>query len=252
MSDIENLKNSYLNLLRECLLDNIYGKQKSIDAQGTVISSVTDAQIAEGLYWPERAHTMIGRNRLDNVRYVVEKVLSENIPGDLIETGVWRGGATIFMKGILNANNDINRKVYVADSFEGLPKPDPKYPVDNNDPHHTFDFLKISVDEVKKNFEAYNLLDEKVIFVKGFFETSLKNANINKLSVLRLDGDMYSSTIQVLEQLYDKVSIGGFIIIDDYTLPGAYNAVIDFRKLRNITDEIIPIDVASAYWRKSK
>jgi O-methyltransferase len=79
----------------------------------------------------------------------------------------------------------------------------------------------------------------------------LDNLNIDSLAVLRLDGDMYSSTIQVLEKLYDKVSIGGYIIIDDYALPGCEKATSDFRNSRGITDPLIDIDGTGAFWRKS-
>ena len=102
-----------------------------------------------------------------------------------------------------------------------------------------------------KNFESYGLLNDNVIFIKGFFEDSLPKANIGKLAILRLDGDMYSSTIQVLEQLYDNVQIGGYIIIDDYALQGCKIAVNDFRQSRKITDEIIEIDYTGIFWKKT-
>jgi demethyldecarbamoylnovobiocin O-methyltransferase/8-demethyl-8-(2,3-dimethoxy-alpha-L-rhamnosyl)tetracenomycin-C 4'-O-methyltransferase len=75
---------------------------------------------------------MIGRKRLDNVQELVERVLDQSIPGDLIETGVWRGGTTIFMRAILKAYDVHDRKVFVADSFRGIPPIDPqKYPADS-------------------------------------------------------------------------------------------------------------------------
>lgn len=253
MASNKTLKSMYLDLLKNCLIDNVYKNQKATNADGEIISCASQANIEEGDYWPNRAHTMIGLKRLDNIAYCIEECLKDNIPGDLIETGVWRGGATIFMKGVLKANGINDRKVFVADSFEGLPMPDPnRYPIDINDKHYTLNFIKVSKEEVENNFKAYNLLDRNVIFIKGFFENSLKNAPIKKLALLRIDADMYSSTIQVLEQLYDKVSVGGFIIIDDYTLPGALAAVQDFRNKRKITDKIVLIGKGySAYWRKS-
>ncbi len=167
----------------------------------------------------------------------------------MIETGVWRGGATIFMAGLIKYYRE-NRKVFVADSFEGLPKPDPKYVADNGDCHHTMTALAVGLDEVKENFRRYDLLDDNVVFIKGFFEHSLKNSPIRQLAILRLDGDMYSSTIQVLEQLYDRVSSGGYIIIDDYALKGCQEAVDDFRKKHNITAELKVVDWTGRYWIK--
>src|SRR5690348_16865583 len=127
----------YLSLLKKCLLDSIYRDSKAIDIDGNITGLAAPESIANGMYFPSRAHTMIGHKRLDNIQYCVESCLQANIPGDLVETGVWRGGATIFMKGILKNYNVIDRKVFVLDSFEGLPKPDPiKYPADQGDPLH--------------------------------------------------------------------------------------------------------------------
>ena len=248
---MQALRELYIELLKNCVTDNIYKNQVHVDTTGHPIHNVSAQKVVDGTYWPDRAHTMIGLKRLDNIKFCVEYCLNNNIDGDFIETGVWRGGATIFMKGILKAHGS-NRKVFVADSFEGLPPPEEKYVHDRGDPHHSYKYLAVSLEEVKNNFRAYDLLDDNVIFIKGFFETSLKTAPINKLAVLRLDGDMYSSTIQVLDTLYDKVTKGGFIIIDDYTLKGARAAVIDFRDKRQIKDEIVLIGKGySAYWIKS-
>ena len=235
----------YLNLIKKCLLDNIY------DSYTYENQKASHNQVLEGSYWPLRAHTMIGLKRLTNIQECFEDVIKNKVEGDLIETGVWRGGATIFMKGLVNYYGETNRKVFVADSFEGLPPPDPRYPVDQNDPHHTFNYLRVSQEEVKQNFQRYDLLDENVIFIKGFFEHTLhNNNNINKLSILRLDGDMYSSTIQVLESLYDKLSVGGYCIIDDYGLNGCRHAVDDFIKTRNIQSPLIKIDYTGVYFKK--
>jgi O-methyltransferase len=154
------------------------------------------------------------------------------------------------MKGILKAYNS-DKKVFVADSFEGLPPPDPKYPADRGDTHHTIKILAVSLEEVNQNFKKYDLLDENVVFIKGFFEHTIPNAPVDKLSILRLDGDMYSSTIQVLESLYHKVSVGGYIIVDDWCLHNCRKAVNDFRERRNITDEIINIDGIGVFWKKT-
>jgi O-methyltransferase len=140
---------------------------------------------------------------------------------------------------------------YNGDEFVDIRIPDEKYPHDNGAIYHLATILSVNEEQVKENFNRYNLLDNNVVFVKGFFEHSLVNLPTNKLAILRLDGDMYSSTMQVLEQLYDKVSTGGYIIIDDYVLPACYTAIHDFRIKRGINDEIITIDPYSAYWKKS-
>lgn len=205
----------------------------------------------EGRIWPGYAHTMIGLRRLDNLQYCIEKVLRERVQGDLIETGVWRGGACIFMRACLAAYGVRDRKVYVADSFEGLPKPNAeKFPADKGDTHHIHEYLAVSQEEVADNFRNFGLLDEQVVFLKGWFEDTLPSAPIDRLAVLRLDGDMYSSTIVALKNLYPKLSTGGFCIIDDYALAGCKRAVDDFRAENGIAAELKVIDRSGRYWRK--
>jgi O-methyltransferase len=206
----------------------------------------------EGKGWPAAyADTMIGLKRLDNLQFCVETVIREGVEGDLIETGVWRGGACILMRAILAAYAIENRKVYVADSFEGLPAPDPeRFPADEGARFHLHQFFAVSQQEVEDNFRKYDLLDDRVVFLKGWFKDTLPNAPIEKLAVLRLDGDMYESTMDALTSLYPRVSKGGFCIIDDYALPGCRSAVNDFRTQNGITSEMKLVDWTGSYWRK--
>ena len=209
---------------------------------------------AEGRDWPAEAETMIGLKRLDNLQYCITEVLRQSVPGDLIETGAWRGGATILMKAVLKAYGDESRRVWVADSFEGLPKPDAKrYPADRGDSHWTWSHLAVPLDEVKRNFSRYGLLDERVRFLAGWFRDTLPSAPIKRLAVLRLDGDIYESTMDALRFLYPKLSIGGFVIVDDYgAVPACKAAVQDYRLKQNITEPIIPIDWSGVYWQRQK
>ncbi len=207
-----------------------------------------------GRDWPGRADSMIGLRRMENIQYCVETVVQDDVPGDLIETGVWRGGACIFMLGVLKAYDDTSRKVWVADSFEGLPAPDAaRYPADSGDELHKQDQLAIGVDIVRHNFERYGLLDDQVEFLVGWFKDTLPTAPIDKLAVMRLDGDMYESTIQAIEALYPKLSPGGFCILDDYGSHASQcgRAIHDYRDQHGITDEIVDVDGFGAYWRKS-
>jgi hypothetical protein len=204
-----------------------------------------------GSTWPSCAHSMLSMQRLDNIQHAVETIIRENVPGDLIETGVWRGGACILMRAVLRVYGDRNRRVFLADSFAGLPKPDAaKYPSDAGDQHHVHEFLAVSKEEVEENFSKYGLLDERVVFLKGWFKDTLPTAPLKSLSVMRLDGDMYESTMDALNSLYHKLSVGGFCIIDDYALPGCRAAVDDFRKREGITEGLLEIDHSGRYWRK--
>jgi hypothetical protein len=204
-----------------------------------------------GRDWPRSAQTMIGLARLRSLRVLAEHVVQEGIPGDMLEAGVWRGGACILMRGVLAAHGITNRTVWAADSFCGLPVADPEtYPADAGDPHSTFDALRVSREEVEANFRRYGLLDGQVRFLKGWFAETLPGAPISKLAILRLDGDMYSSTIQTLDALYEKVSSGGYIVIDDYILSGCRQAVDDFRARHGIREELSDVDGAAVFWRK--
>jgi O-methyltransferase len=155
------------------------------------------------------------------------------------------------MRAVLAAHAVTDRKVYVADSFAGLPKPEPeRFPADAGDLHHVQKFLAASRRDVEDNFRKYGLLDDQVVYLQGWFKDTLPGAPIEKLAVLRLDGDMYGSTMDALTNLYSKLSSGGFCIIDDYGLPGCRKAVEDFRAAEKITAEIKEIDWMGAFWRK--
>ncbi len=207
----------------------------------------------QGMDWPQKAHTMVGVKRLRNLATLTQKVIDDDIPGDFIETGVWRGGCCILMRGILAANNRHDRKVYVADSFEGLPVPTEGVEADKGDEHHTFMQLQVTQEEVAANFERYGLLDETVVFLKGWFKDTLPALEPRaRFALLRLDGDMYESTMDGLSALYPKLSRGGYVIIDDYgCVPGCKQAVHDYRQNHGINDEIVTIDWTGVYWRKS-
>lgn len=196
---------------------------------------------------------MIGLHRLDNIQQCVTTVLREQIPGDLIETGVWRGGASILMAGILRIYGESKRLVWVADSFRGVPKPDPEhYPADAGDTLFTDPALAVSLQEVKANFQKYDLLNDQVRFLEGWFRDTLPTAPISELAVMRLDGDLYESTIDALRCLYPKLSVGGYVIVDDYGIvPGCKLAVEDFRRETGISDEIQQAGWSAIFWRRN-
>jgi hypothetical protein len=199
--------------------------------------------------WPM---TMVGSVRLDNVEDCIRSVIDSEVPGDIIETGVWRGGTTILMRGILRAYGITDRKVYVADSFAGLPPPDAeKYPADKASPLHLWPDLAVSLDEVKANFARFGLLDDQVSFVKGWFRDTLPELRDHGWAVIRLDGDLYESTMDSLENLYPGLAPGGWLIVDDYgEIPACRQAVSDYRERNGITEPIVRIDWTGICWQR--
>ena len=197
----------------------------------------------------EDAETMVGTEQLDHIQFCITDVLKRKVPGDLIECGAWRGGVTILMRAALQVYGDTERSVWVADSFEGLPSPD--YRLNPNLGWEQGE-MSASLEEVKENFARYGLLDGKVRFLKGYFNKTLPRAPIGKLAVLRADADLYESQKDVLENLYPKLSPGGYAIIDDYLLPGCRRAVDEYRQAHNITEELKSIDGYGYYWQKMR
>ncbi|MDP2962547.1 MAG: TylF/MycF/NovP-related O-methyltransferase [Sulfurimicrobium sp.] len=228
--------NLYLELLKNVLTDQI--------------NHPSEARL-EGTDWPENGFTMIGLKRLENIQKCATEVLKQNIEGDFLEAGVWKGGASIFMRAILKSLEIHDKSVWLADSFQGLPPPNPAYPADKDDTHYQFEDLAVSLEQVKRNFQAFDLLDGQVKFIEGWFHESLYTAPVDRISLLRLDGDMYESTYVSLDALYHKVSAGGFVIIDDYGyIESCRRAVHDFLDKNALQPNIQKIDWTGVYWRK--
>lgn len=204
-----------------------------------------------GQTWPLIGETMVGIARLDNLQACIERVIEDRVPGDLIETGVWRGGASIFMRGVLRALEVGDRRVWVADSFQGLPPPDGGFVQDEGDMHHLFSDLAVPLEAVRENFRRYGLLDEQVRFLPGWFRDTLPGLGDERWALIRLDGDMYESTMEALEHLYPQLSVGGYVIVDDGSLPPCRAAVDDFRRRHGIEEPIEWIDWTGFFWRRA-
>lgn len=269
-------QDAYLELLKKCLTASLYDESAWMVADGfgrdgfwnmvkryfyrlmakrgykiIKVKRFNAEKRSNGLDWPMFGYSMAGNRRLDNLEACLRTILDEKVPGDIIETGVWRGGACMFMKAVLNRFGDTTKNIWLADSFAGLPKP--KAQADLAKPEFDLagcEFLQISMEQVKANFERFNLLDERVHFLKGWFCDTLPTAPIEKLSLLRLDGDLYDSTIDALNALYHKVVPGGFVVVDDYgTWSGCRIAVEEFRRQHGIDAEVSTIDQSAVFWR---
>lgn len=246
----------YLDLLKRSLTNTLFFDEPNTDSEDQM-------RYVHGFvrhYINGQAVSMLPLVRFDNLQACVIDVLKAGVPGDLIETGVWRGGASIFMRAILKVFGNQDRRVWVADSFEGLPEPDAeKFPTEAN--FHNGPLMRVlykgfaaDFEAVRHNFAAYGMLDDQVHFLKGWFKDTLPAAPIERLAVMRLDGDYYESTMDALRPLYDKLSIGGYAIIDDYgedVWTNCRQAVDEFRAERNICDRLIRVDSKCHYWQKS-
>jgi len=265
----------YLDLLARCLTRDLFldeevrnvdlrqwpggeptGLRDLLREQGwrVVRSGADRATRAVGNDWPPHAETMVGLARLDNVRALTTTALADGVPGDLVETGVWRGGTAIYLRAVLAAAGDADRTVVACDSFAGLPEADAeRFPMDVPLRLHEHAQLAVGLDAVKANFARYGLLDEQVRFVPGWFRDTLPKlaTELDAIAVLRLDGDMYESTIDALTHLEPLVSPGGFVIVDDYGgIEACRQAVTDHRTAHGITAEVHPVDWTAVWWQK--
>ncbi len=244
----------YLNLLKRVLTGTLEGREPDVDDWRFPTQFLDH-------YIRGPAYTMVPLVRLDNIERCMNDVLANGVPGDFIETGVWRGGTTIFMRGFLAVRGVTERKVWAADSFQGLPAPDPeKFP--NEARAHAskamageFKHLAASRADVEQNFARFGLLDEQVRFLEGWFRDTLPQAPIERLAIMRLDGDYYESTMDALTNLYDKLSPGGYVVVDDYgenEWTYCAKAVDEFRRSRGITTELVRVDSKCYFWRRER
>ncbi|MFG2825497.1 alpha/beta fold hydrolase [Kitasatospora sp. NPDC048365] len=243
----------YIDLLKRTLTNTVY-EDPPLPSDWAPDTAYDPISRHAGLDWPSTAHTMVGLRRLDNVQYCVERILADGVPGDFIETGVWRGGTSIFLRGLLRAHGVTDRRVWAADSFRGMPVVGPEgHPGDAElETHLLNDVMGVPLEQVRRNFEAYGLLDDQVRFLQGWFKDTLPTAPVRSLSLMRLDGDLYESTMDALTSLYPKLSVGGFVIVDDYLIKVCAEAVHDYRRANGIDDEIKDIDGYGAFWRRTR
>ncbi|CAF1241538.1 unnamed protein product [Rotaria sp. Silwood1] len=240
---------AYLDVVRDTVCGlTLLTREHTSGFNNSIHPIKVDTRI-KGVDFPVFGITMIGQQRLTNIEWALRFVIANKIPGDFIECGVWRGGGAIFARAVLKALNNNDKHVWVADSFQGLPKARTK---NDHDRWVTMEFLKVSLEEVQENFRSFNLLDDHVHFCKGYFVDSLPRCNISQIAVLRMDGDMYESTMDQLFNLYSKLQIGGVIIVDDYGIPECAQAIHDFRSWHHITDaiQLIPHSETGRYWIK--
>lgn len=250
-------KDLYLDLLRDTLTGETYNDgcvaRRSLRhffrRFGIHLGrATTPNERKNGRVWPETALTMAGKKRLDNIRYCLETCDAENVSGDYVECGIWRGGSAIYAAGVIKANES-QRWVWGCDSFTGLPAPMSK--IDLIDPVRLYidsDVLAVNYSTVVENFKRFGLFDSVSLITGDFSQLNL-TLPVKKIAVLRLDGDMYKSTRDSLA-LYDRVSRGGFVIVDDYyVIDGCRRAVDEFCVTLPEMPRLKQIDYASVFFR---
>jgi hypothetical protein len=197
-----------------------------------------------GLDW--NGYTMIGLRRLDNLEFCINDIVKNNIPGAIVEAGVWRGGACIFMNGVLKELG-VDRTIYVCDIFSGT-FPKPTNADDDWTEKHDFSPLAVELSHVKKAFEKFGLLTDNVVFKEGWFSDTLPTIR-EDVAILRIDGDTYQSTIDSL-WLEPQVPKGGYIIMDDWAIASSKKAFLDYFAGRVTEQDVVPVDSLSVYWKK--
>ena len=175
---------------------------------------------------------------LDSVKYVI----NNKIEGDFVECGVWKGGSCMLMSKELIEQNDLNRKIWLYDTFDGMTQPtDADIEAETgikgkallSNVEKTTEKLNMwaysPIEEVRKNMKETNYPVDNIKYIKGKVEDTLKSNIPNKIALLRLDTDWYESTKIELEVLYPLITKGGVLIIDDYGhFEGAKRAVDDY------------------------
>ncbi len=209
------------------------------DAVLAAHGAVAPTRFAE-LYRTVRPHTMCGAARLRGLYRAVQHVVAHGIPGCLVECGAARGGSAGLM-GLTLQRLGASRPLWVFDTFAGLPAPTEA----DGDPAVTEPWTggcAGSLGEVEALFERLGIRAQAHL-VKGLFQDTLPAADVGPIALLHIDGDWYESVRTCLEHLYDRVSPGGIIQLDDYGhWPGARKAVDEFRERRGITASLRWLD----------
>lgn len=249
-------REAYLDLLKLALCDLVEPRTDTVNPQlddlfAYELPEDLISTRVEGRDWPLRARSMAGYERLGDLQRCVESVVADGIEGDVIETGVWRGGASILARATLDSLGERDRTVWLADSFRGLPPPDEEaFPQDRGSTFHRFDYLAAPREEVAATFARLGL-DHDLAFVEGFFTDTMPGLRGHPWAIVRLDGDMYESTWVTIEALYPTLSRGGYCIVDDYgIIEQCRQAVHDYRREHSITAPIEWVDHTCVRWRR--
>lgn len=244
----DDLRDAYLGVLKLALCDLAAPRTMSVERtdHGLASHELRDLHLSMrslGMDWPLYGLSMVGLNRLDDLERCVRSVVRDEVAGDLIEAGTWRGGASMLMRATLDTLGD-DRTVWVADSYTGF-REDLRFA-----DLAAVDFLAVSLEEVKENFARFGL-ESGVEYLPGYFDETMPRLGKREWAICRLDGDSYEATRLCLETLYADLSVGGYVIIDDYwALDECRAAVDEFRASHGIEEPLEKVDWTCARWRR--
>ena len=192
------------------------------------------------IYHQCQPYTMTSLERMYSLYQSIEYIIANNIPGDFVECGVWKGGSTMLIALTLLKHHISNRPIYLYDTFKGMTEPT-KEDIrisDNSPAHHTWrhqqhadhnDYAYASLAEVKQNMQLTHYPDSYLVYVEGLVEHPLPASSPQQISLLRLDTDWYKSTYHELVHLYPRLVTNGVLILDDYGhFAGARQAVNEY------------------------
>tara|TARA_B100001121_G_C18700065_1_gene627095 strand:+ start:13056 stop:14693 length:1638 start_codon:yes stop_codon:yes gene_type:complete len=193
-------------------------------------------------------YSMSSESDIEFVEKIITMIENNKIDGDVIEIGSWRGGMCMYIRHLLKNSK---KKIWLFDTFNNFPES--KNESNNEIIYNFYKDTYFSIEQIKNNFKKFNLY-ENIEIINGNIKNTIYNDNIKKISLLRLDCDLYEPILLSLQELYPKIEKGGIVLIDDYNnyLVNCYKAVNDYRKNNNITSPVIrEPDGDSIYWIKN-
>jgi O-methyltransferase len=228
-------------------------KFKSVNIDTSTISKKTIEYLIKYKKFMDSdiVYSMANEPEISFMHVAIRDIVQSNVPGDIVEAGVWRGGMAIWMNYLLHQYHSEKTNIWLFDSFDEFPEP--TYEADKY-VHPVTKILyetPVSSDDVTRNFEKFNLLTPNLLVVKGKYENSVPNVDISKISILHLDCDYYDPTLLMLDKYYTKISQGGYIIINNYFYDYIHTriAVDEYRTKNNITTPIQKIGERYGYWK---
>lgn len=224
-----------------------------------ILSAVNPAERIEtfdqlyGIIAENASQTLVEAPFFREAPAMMERIKAEGIAGDIVQAGVWKGGSALFLHG-LNRAYGLDRELWLADTFYGFDPSTVKHERDLKALQAFSDFQgePLSAQKVKDLFEKHQLLDDAVHFLEGDVKDTLPGSGISQIALLHIDVDFFEPTYNTLATLYDKLSPGAYVVIDDYGVPhfNCNDAVDQFRAERGISTPMTMMTHYIAWWRK--